>query len=275
MISENENGDLVIECRFPKLGFISVFAVNSSVLPPPTSTSQPPTVSTQNDIPEEPVYIQFKLVAKFADIIPDESKREAFILAFRQKTAAVMAVNISRIANVDVRQGSILVSFILLPGGPGENNTSAATSLLMVLVKDGNFSVTLGDGQTLVADSKSFLMSATPWTFSTSTSQLPTTTTHHEEEQTESSSDLSTGALVGIIVGSVLAVLLLVVCVVVFFKARGKISKVENTTPTESQTRLTLSSPVTFGNLSSAVICSAHFQVINIFKLNNLFWLLA
>ncbi|KAL9974072.1 hypothetical protein ACROYT_G011071 [Oculina patagonica] len=251
LISENENGDVVIECRFPKLGFISVFAVNSSVLPPPTS--QPPTVTTQNVISEEPVYIQFKLVANFADIIPNESKKEAFTLAFRQRTAAVMAINISRIANVEVRQGSILVSFTLLPGGPGENNASAATSMLMKLVRDGNFSVTLGDGQTLVADSGSFLTSATQWTFSTSASQLPTTTTHHEEEQTETSSDLSTGALVGVIVGSVLAVLLLVVCVIVFFKVRGKTSKVENTTPTQSQTRLTLSSPVTSGHDNNEV----------------------
>ncbi len=266
---------MVIECRFPKLGFISVFAVNSSVLPPPTS--QPPTVTTQNVISEEPVYIQFKLVANFADIIPNESKKEAFILAFRQRTAAVMAINISRIANVEVRQGSILVSFTLLPGGPGENNASAATSMLMELVRDGNFSVTLGDGQTLVADSGSFLTSATQWTFSTSASQLPTTTTHHEEEQTETSSDLSTGALVGVIVGSVLAVLLLVVCVIVFFKVRGKTSKVENTTPTQSQTRLTLSSPVTSGNykyLSFFILyCNlfTHFQVLYIFKLENLF----
>lgn len=239
---------MVIECRITRLGFISVFAVNSSFLPPQTSTSEPPTVTTQNFSPEEPVHIQFKLVASFADVIPNELGKGAFIMAVTQIIASEVDVNISRIVNVDVRPGSILVSFTLLPGGPGENNASTAMSILRELVRNGNFSVTLSDGQRLVADSGSFLTSATPWTFSASTSQPSTKTTLQDEEQTEASAKLSTGALVGIIVGSMLGVLLLCVGLFVFFKERGKSRKVKNSTPRESQTALTLSSPVAFGN---------------------------
>lgn len=257
---------MVSECQFPKLGFIAVFAVNSSVLP--ASTSHPPTVTTQNVIPDEPVHIQFKLVANFADIIPNESEKEAFIMAVRKRIAEVMAVNISRIVIDDVRPGSILVSLTLLTGGPGENNASRASSILMELVRRGNFSVTLSDGQRLVADSGSFLMSATPLTFSTSTSQPSITTTHHEDEQTESSSDLSTGELVGIIVGSVLVVLLLFISVMVFFKVRSKSSKVENSTPTESRTRLTLSSPVPLGNYNfHPLLYLVHFTLYGIYDI--------
>ena len=161
-----------------------------------------------------------------------------------------MAVNKSRIAGVDLQPGSILVTFKLLPGGPGENNASAAISTLRDLVTSGNFTVTLGDGQTLVADPVSFLMSATAWTAaSTPQSASPTDATTTQEGQTETSSDLSTGALIGIIVGSVLGVVLLIVCVILFFKMRGRLGKVENNASKSSQIKLTHSPPHAFGKL--------------------------
>lgn len=223
--SENENGEVFVECRYPKLGFIAVFAVNSSILPPQTSTSQPPAVTT-HVTPEKQVHIQFKLVANFEEVISSEEKEAAFIVEITQSIADAMAVDKSRIANVSVHPGSILVSFTLLPGGPGENNVSTAMSTLKDLVTSGNFSVTLGDGQTLVADSASFLTSSTEWTFTVSTPQpIQPTTSHHEEEQTETSTDLNTSTLVGIIVGSVVGVVLLIVCVILFFRMRSKQNK--------------------------------------------------
>lgn len=258
---------MAVECQYPKLAFLAVFVVNSSVLPAQTSTTQPPTLSTQHDIPEEPVYIQFRLVANFADVIPTEAKKEAFIIVIKQSTADVMAVNISRIVNVDVQPGSILVSFTLLPGGPGENNASTATSALMELVTNGNFSVTLGDGQKLVADPGSFLISAIPWTLAASTSQPSTATTKHEEEQHEISSDLSAGALVGIVVGSVLGVGLLIDCVILVFNKRGNSIKVEDNAFRESQIRLTLSSPKAFGNYNyQSFFHPLAYLMLSIFK---------
>ena len=213
-----------MDCKAFSLGFVTVLAVETSVLPLQSSTTQSPTVSTQHVAPENEVHIQFKLVGNYEDVITDSSKPE-FISRVTQAIADAMGVQTSRLTNVDARPGSILVSFTLLLGGPGENNVSTAVSVLRELVTGGNFSVSLADGRTLVADSVSFQSSANP--FSPVTSLSPAPTTQEEEEPSETSSKLNTGALFGIIVGSIVGVTLLIACVILFANMRSRFSKVD------------------------------------------------
>ena len=237
-IPNSGNGNAFVDCRSSKLGFMAVFAVNSSVFPSYTSTTPSPTVSTQQVTPEEHVYLQFKLVGNYDAIITDSNKPE-FINKVTRAIADAMGIPTSRISNVDARPGSILVSFTLLPGGPGDTNVSTAESTLRELVTSENFSVTLADGRTLVADSASFQSSAIPFTTFTSQTPVPiTTTTQYEEEPTRISSKLSTAALIGIILGSIVGVVLFIVGVMLIANTRSKFSKVNYTTPNEDENRL-------------------------------------
>ena len=212
-----------VDCQSAKLGFMAVFGVDSSSLQEQTTPAQStPTVSTEPVTPEQQVHIQIKLVGNYGDFITESSKSE-FISKVTQALADAMGVPTSRITNVDARAGSIQVSFTLKPGGPGENNVSTAALALRELVTSGNFSVTLADGRTLVADALSFQSSATP--FTPSPSQTFASTTEHGP--TETSSKLSTGALIGIIVGSLLAVVFVIAVAVFIVNKRSKFSKVD------------------------------------------------
>lgn len=234
------NGNAFVDCRSSELGFLAVFAVNSSVFPPHTSSTQSPTVSSQQVTPEEQIHLQFKLFGNYDAIITDSSKPE-FISSVTQAIADAMAIPASRVSNVNVRPGSIVVSFTLLPGGPGETNVSTAESTLRELVTSGNFSVTLADGRTLVADSVSFQSSAIP--FKTFASQTPVSTTRatatrDEERPIETSSKLSTAALIGIILGSIFGVVLFIFGVILIANARSKFSKVTYTAHKEDENKL-------------------------------------
>lgn len=224
VIPDDGNGGVSVDCKASSLGFMTVLAVDSSVLPLQSSTTQSPTVSTQHVAPENEVHIQFKLFGNYEDVITDLSKPE-FISRVTQAIADAMGVQTSRLTNVDVRPGSILVSFTLLRGGPGENNVSTAATALRQLVTSGNFSISLADGRTLVADSVSFQSSAIP--FPPVTSHSPAPTTRDEEGPSETSSKLNTGALFGIIVGSIVGVTLLIASVILFANMRSRFSKVE------------------------------------------------
>ena len=251
--SQNGNGEVSVECQYHKLGFIAVFAVNSSIQSAQTSTSQPLTVSSQHVNTEQLVYIQFKFDANFEDIIPSEEKKTELIVSFTQYIADVMSVNKSRIADVVVRPGSILVSFTLLPGGPGENSVSMAMTALKDQVMSGNFSLILADGQKLVADSASFLTSLTGWPSTVSTPQPIKPTTPHDEP-IETSKGLSTSTLVGIIVGSVVGLVLTIAGVIVIRMRKRKGKEVKDIS--NSQLKLTISPRNSKGN----EICSYCFS---------------
>lgn len=237
MLPDSGNGDVNVDCKSTNLGFIAVFAINSSVVPQ-TSTAQTPTLSTPQVTPESQLYIQFKLVGNFADFVTVSSKPE-FISTITVALANAMDVQKSRVTNVDVQPGSILVSFTLLPGGPGQNNVSTAASALRELVTSGNFSVTLADGRTLFADAASFQTSSIPFTTSSPQSIVPTTKL--EEKPTETSAKLSTGVLFGIIIGSIVGVMALIVGVILFVNKRSRLSKVDYTSHQDNQTKLAFS----------------------------------
>ena len=243
--SQIGNGGVSVECQYQKLGFITIFSVNSSIQSAQTSTSQPLTMSSRHLNTEQLVYIQFKFVANFEEIIPNEEKKTEFIIDFTQKIADAMSINKSRIADVVVQPGSILVSFTLLPGGPGEISVSMAMAELKDQVMGGTFSFILADERKLVADSTSFLTSSTGWPSTASTPQYirPTTT---RDELIESSRGLSTSTLVGIIVGSVVGVVFVIVGVIVirFRNSKGKV--VEDIS--NSQLKLTISPRNSIGN---------------------------
>lgn len=195
-----------------------------------------PPVSTEEGTLEKQVHFQFKLVGNYDDFITGSSISE-----FKGKVIEAIAESInvlkSRITDFHARRGSILVSFTLLPGGPGDTTVLTAESLLKDLVTSGNFSVTFADDRTLVADSTSFQSSARPFT-------TPMPTTESEKGPTEASSKLSTVALVGIIVGSLLGLVLFIISLVVIANRRSKFSKVDYPSPIDDENKQPFSPPL-------------------------------
>ena len=209
-----------MDCKSSSLGFMTVFSVNSSVMPA-TQNTQSASSGIPTPAEDQAVYIQIKLVAEYGAHISTESSKQALIVIIVQVLADTMDVNASRLKNVDVRPGSILVSFTLIPGGSGESDVTTAASALRQLVVNGNFSMTLADGRTLFADATSFQSSSTPFT---TPSQASTPASDHVPSET--SSEPKMGMLVAIVLGSLVGLAILATGVVLFLKKRNKFSKV-------------------------------------------------
>lgn len=209
-----------MDCKASSLGFMTVFAVNSSVMPA-TQTTQSASSEIPTPADDEAVHIQIKLIAEYGAHITTESSKQALIVIVVRALADTMDVNASRLRNVDVRPGSILVSFTLIPGGPGESDVTTAASALRQLVANGNFSVTLADGPTLFADATSFQSSSTPFT-TPSQASIPAT----DHVLSETSSEFKMGVFVAIVLGSLVGLAILATGVILFQKKRNKVSKV-------------------------------------------------
>ena len=158
--------------------------------------------------------------------------KDVFISIVRTHLASLLNINESRISNLGIRPGSIIVFFSILPANNSDQPSINATVLLLQqLVSGGQINLTLpGLGRVIRVDPNSFQVVPT-------LTDQPEMTTTPKTESRGDDDDLSTTEIVIIAVVCSLAIVAVIVAFVYYFwrvrpKARGKIS------PTSSQLEL-------------------------------------
>ena len=228
--SIQETGDEThVICKSTKTGFFAVFmdetqinATSSSppVVSPKSASSQSVTVTAHSPTEsptataETPTVaeIKFSFDVSYKTYIPDEAAKNEVQEKIREKLSETLGVAPSRITNLSIREGSILVSFILLSGGASEPNVSHALSSLQAAVMANNFTIVLQDGRKLVADATSLSVKYTvPITEVTTTVDSTL-----ESPDAEAESALSTGAVAAITAVSIVVVLLVIASCVLY-----------------------------------------------------------
>jgi hypothetical protein len=96
-------------------------------------------------------------ISSYNDVI-NSTNKPSVIAWVSSNIASQLAIDQSRISNMSVQPGSIIVTFVLLPGSTGQQNVQNLTNTLRDLVQSGNFAVTLPNGQRLNVYSTSFLV---------------------------------------------------------------------------------------------------------------------
>ena len=192
-----------VECRCTQLGYISAFATNEPIPSTPAPSTQPATEDVATTSP--PVYIRIVFNIDYRATVTKFGKAtvEASI---KNKIVSTFGISESRISDLTISQGSIVVNFLLLPEPNATSNTeiNARVAHLEEAVKSGNFSVTLPDGSTIKADPTSFKSSHVPIPESTTLAPKPT----------ESSGLTQTEIIIISVVCSVVALVIIIVVVV-------------------------------------------------------------
>ena len=208
-----------VGCNSSKLGYFAVFMAESQDVytttssPLSSTTSQVLKSETEEIIAQKPhtstaaeVEISFKV--DFKTYLPDDTAQNKFKSKIVEKLVEKLEIKPSRISNVFIREGSIIVSFVLLPGEYGDKNVTQALNLLQAAVEGSKFSVVLEDGKKLIADANSFLFKYTDynsWSAAQTTSSEVDATT--ESIASKAKSNLNSGVMAGIIASAVVTVL--------------------------------------------------------------------
>ena len=260
----SDGGVSFIQCSNDALGFIAIFLVEIE------ATTPTPNVTTAPPVEETPAFVQLSLDAEYANFV-NESTKADFIADVKEGIANELGVNESRITELTVAPGSIIVTFKLLPGGAGDKNISTLVALLQSKVQSGGLNITLGDGRTLTADPNSFVLHGAtlppPTTAAPTTTQPPSTATDAPKPST-GPSGLSQTMLIVIIVVSCVVGIVIIVVIVLCVRAKNRRSKIEAssaedpTPPPERGERLLslcqLAITKTSGNLGSESATRRH-----------------
>ena len=102
--------------------------------------------------------VEFAFVASYSQVISGNTTKSVFINHLRFFLAQLLNISQSRIKDIDIRSGSIIVTFTLLPSNDtNEASVNSTLSRFEQLVKTNNVNVTLpGSNQTLRVDPSSF-----------------------------------------------------------------------------------------------------------------------
>ena len=212
-----------VECECSKLGYISAFATNEPI--PTTAAPSTPT-PTQGATAPPPVKVEMAFNIDYHATVTKFGKA-AVEASIKNRIVSALGINESRIVNLTITPGSIVVNFVLLPE-PGANSVSEIQSKLDQLeqaVRSGNFTVTLPDGSTMKAD---------PNSFKSTYGHGPTTLA---PEPTKSSELTETEIIIIGVVCGVVALIILIVIVVCCCKKRPQ--RVNKVSPRSSRQNLT------------------------------------
>ena len=173
--------------------------------------------------------VAFSFDVNYSSVISNSTVESQFKETVTTQLSVMLGVDRDRIANLSIREGSILVSFVLLSGGASEPNVSHALSFLQAAVTANKLSVVLQDGRKLFADAGSLSVEYTmPTTVGAVTTVASTDNSSTQDDAASvaahvpatvdsanvgSKSDLSTAALVVITVSSVFVGLLLILSI--------------------------------------------------------------
>jgi hypothetical protein len=170
--------------------------------------------------PDKAQVVEFSFVASYSQVISGNTTKSVFIQHLRSFLAQLLNISEARITKVDIRSGSIIVTFTLLPSSDTSKASVNATLLRFEeLVKTNNVNLTLpGSNQTLRVDSKSFKIIVTPATTPTPTSD--------DDDDDDDDDGLTTAEIVIIAVVCSVVVIVLIAAVVYYYtRVRpGKVS---------------------------------------------------
>lgn len=162
----------------------------------------------------EKIAVEFSMPGKYEEIVGDN--KTAFIDNLQPQLASQLGVKDEQIQNLDVKSGSIITTFDLVPDPSSNVNVQSAVKAMEETAKAGNLTFTTPNGTILSvrADSFKSVVEAKPI--------RPTVG--------KADDDLSDGALAGIIVGVILGFLLLITIIALVMnevkKKKGMIGKI-------------------------------------------------
>lgn len=205
------NATKYVECTCTELGYTSAFKATRP--PPVVTTVAPETKAPETAAPTASSIkvrrVRLALVGDYDTLLSTTAKKEQFTKDVTKQFAQTMNVNESRIVNVTLTKGSIVVNFALLPSSSDSEATlGASLSKLETAIKSDNFTITLSDGTVLKADPTSFV--------STIGDEIPTTAM--PEAPTDSSGLTETEIIIIACVCGGLALIILVVIVICCYK---------------------------------------------------------
>jgi len=212
------NNTKYVECKCTQLGYTAVFKATRPLptTPAPTTvvnTAAPTPAPTSTPIPVEVRRVRFAFTADYDTLLSTPAKKEQFKKDVTSTLATTLGVNESRIINMTLTKGSIIVQFALLPSASdSEASLTTTLSKLETAVKGGNFNVTLSDGSVLSAIPSSFVTTKGD----TYPTDAPTVAA------TEASGLSETEVIIIACVCGGLALIILVVIVVVCYKKNGR-----------------------------------------------------
>ena len=212
---ERNGEEYHVICNSTKLGFFAVFMSEGQSAAQTTSSSSTLTRTTSGMVDETEkstlsdslttaAEVEISFQVDFKALLPDETAEMKFKRQVIENLMETLTVDSSRITNLSIRKGSIIVSFILLAGGAGETNITRALGLLETAVKANDFRIVLGDGRKVVADPSSFTFKYTDYS-SLSTAHTTSAGGESTEEPAnrKENSALSSGALAGTIAAAI------------------------------------------------------------------------
>lgn len=215
------NGTKYVQCNCTEFGYTAAFQTNT---PPPTTT--PPTtvpiiVQTTASTAVKKLRVRLVLKADYDKYVTAEQK-EQFTKDVKQSLAKTMQINESRIINMKITKGSIVVEFDVLPDVHDTGASLNSTLLLLGnAVKANNFTVKLSDGTLLAADPDLF-----SWTVGDVTSTAPTTATTATPKDV--SSGLTKVEIIAIACACSAVVLVVILILVIIWCKKGRPSKVHS-----------------------------------------------
>ena len=189
---------------------------------PSEQTSATPAESTTVSFQSVPV--TFSLDADY-DYCTNGQKGEELKVTITTAIAATMNISASRITNMQLRPGSIVVSFVLLSNEayPNEANITESIEKLKEIVSNGQMSIKLPDGTILKAIPDSFIVGVQ--TTTSPTKKIP----HHKHHKFKKST------FIAIIVVSIVVSILFAVFVRFVLIVRQRRRKVAADRPTSAK----------------------------------------
>ena len=173
--------------------------------------------------------VEFAFNANYSQVISGNTTKTVFISHLRSFLANRLNISEARITNMDIRSGSIIVTFTILPSNDtNESSVNSTVLYLKQLVKTNKVDFILpGQNETLKVQSNSFKI------ISSTTTPPPTS----KPEDDDDDDGLTTAEVAIIIVVCIVVVIALIAALLYYFK-RVKPARASKVSPHSSRMRL-------------------------------------
>lgn len=179
--------------------------------------------------PEEAQKVEFAFSANYPEVINEEFTKTEFISSLRTLLANLLNISEARITNIDIRSGSIIVTFSIRPSSNSiEASVNSTLLALERLVKTSSINFTLpGSNESLRVDPNSFKIVS-------STTVIPTTILDGGDPGDD---DLSKGEIAMIVI-ICLVVAIAVIVAIVYYIVRVRPNRAGKISPHGSHVQL-------------------------------------
>ena len=211
-----------VECNCTQLGYLSAFVGSATTeAPPTTAATEAPTQACNLEPISKGINATLTFNQPYSSVISNDSQEAAVKKALVPVLSSALGMDQCSVQNLRLKQGSIVVSFIVVPAkGQSTASLEAAVSKLQTKVKSGDFNVTLSGGIVLSADPSSFSSVAyTPSTVATTTTAAPTVAGTATESGGLSETNV---IIIACVCGGVALIVIIAVAVYCFKKKRGE-----------------------------------------------------